>query len=319
MSDPILTIWSNNQFAETDYATRALLQTGAAAHRVVFAHEGAELAGAVAVAFGQPDPEAALAAPHLRWIHLDSAGYTKYDRAEFRERWAARGAVLTNSSGVYNEPCAQHLLAMITALARQLPAALDEQRGERGWEMSRIRARSRLLNGQTAIIYGFGAIARRLVELLAPTGMHLIGVRRQVKGDESVPVVTESEAGPHLRAADHVINILPANEETGAYFEATLMNSIKPGAIFYNIGRGSTVDQESLLRMLHNGRLRAAYLDVTDPEPLPPDHPLWSAPNCYITPHTGGGHADENERLVRHFLANLQRYTSGGALADRII
>ena len=90
------------------------------------------------------------------------------------------------------------------------------------------------------------------------------------------------------------------------------------GAIFYNVGRGTTVDQEALLDALQSGALGAAYLDVCTPEPLPPDHPLWSAPNCHVTPHSAGGHAGESERLIRHFTENLRRFAEGAALVDRV-
>lgn len=93
---------------------------------------------------------------------------------------------------------------------------------------------------------------------------------------------------------------------------------MKPGAILYNIGRGSTVDQAALLDALESKRLAAAYLDATEPEPLPPSHLLWSAPNCFITPHTAGGFIGEKERLVRHFLDNLRRFIAGEALRDRV-
>ena len=95
--------------------------------------------------------------------------------------------------------------------------------------------------------------------------------------------------------------------------------AVRPGAIFYNVGRGGTVDQHALLGALESGKLGAAYLDVTVPEPLPADHPLWTAPRCYITPHTAGGHSDEHERFVAHFIENLQRYTAGEPLLDRVI
>jgi phosphoglycerate dehydrogenase-like enzyme len=95
--------------------------------------------------------------------------------------------------------------------------------------------------------------------------------------------------------------------------------AMKPGAIFYNVGRGSTVDQEALLGALQQEQLGAAYLDVTVPEPLPPEHPLWIAPRCYITPHTAGGHSDEHERFVAHFIANLNRFTAGEPLLDRVM
>jgi phosphoglycerate dehydrogenase-like enzyme len=93
---------------------------------------------------------------------------------------------------------------------------------------------------------------------------------------------------------------------------------MKPGAVFYNIGRGTTVDQLALAEALEDGRLAAAWLDVTDPEPLPDDHPLWAAPNCHITPHTAGGHTNEGETLVLHFLENFRRFLANEALLDRI-
>jgi phosphoglycerate dehydrogenase-like enzyme len=89
--------------------------------------------------------------------------------------------------------------------------------------------------------------------------------------------------------------------------------------VFYNIGRGSTVSQSALDSALRTGRLSAAYLDVTDPEPLPPDHLLWTSPNCFITPHIGGGHGDETITLVRHFLENLRHYEADQPLKDRIV
>jgi phosphoglycerate dehydrogenase-like enzyme len=94
---------------------------------------------------------------------------------------------------------------------------------------------------------------------------------------------------------------------------------VKPGARFYNIGRGTTVDQDALLRVLESGTLALAYLDVTDPEPLPSEHPLWTAPNCYITPHTAGGHKGEFERLVQHFLGNLRLFEQDEALRGQVI
>ncbi|MCG8554141.1 MAG: hypothetical protein MJD61_02455 [Proteobacteria bacterium] len=94
---------------------------------------------------------------------------------------------------------------------------------------------------------------------------------------------------------------------------------MKPSACFYNIGRGSTVDQSALLAALRQGRPAAAYLDVTQPEPLPPDDPLWDTPNCFVTPHSAGGHADESERIIAHFVGNLRRFERGERLHDRVI
>ena len=94
---------------------------------------------------------------------------------------------------------------------------------------------------------------------------------------------------------------------------------MQPGALFYNVGRGTTVDQTALINHLTSGHLGVAYLDVMDPEPLPSDHPLWVTPNCFITPHTAGGHLHEDVSLVVHFLENLRRWEQGEPLLDRIV
>jgi phosphoglycerate dehydrogenase-like enzyme len=205
------------------------------------------------------------------------------------------------------------------ACARRLPESLREQLGGREWHWAQRRLESFLLNGQTALLFGFGAIALRLCELLAPFRMNLIGVRRAVKGDEPIRMITDAQLAEFLPQADHVINLLPGNDSTKAYFDEAKFRLMKPGVRFYNIGRGVTVEQESLLASLQSGRLAAAYLDVTTPEPLPPEHLLWSAPNCFITPHSAGGQDQEMRDLVAHFLDNLRRFTDGKELLNRVV
>ena len=311
MPETKLTIWCNNGFSRSDKAAVLFLLEGVDPHRISLFGEGDSTDSKIAlnssdIAFGYPPPEAVLESESVRWVHLNSAGYTSYDHEEIKQQLLARGIVLTNSSSVYDEPCAQHLLAMITSLARQLPAALDSQRGAKDWPMDSLRASSRLLNGQTVLILGFGAIARRLVQLLEPLQMNLIAVRRNVHGDEPVRVLHISEVDDLLPLVDHVVNILPANDQTRNFLDAKRLANLKPGAIVYNIGRGS-------------GTIAAAYLDVTDPEPLPSNHPLWTTPTCFITPHTGGGQSNEKERGVKHFLENLRRFERGEDLMNRVL
>jgi phosphoglycerate dehydrogenase-like enzyme len=270
------------------------------------------------IAFGQPDPADVLSSTSLKWIQLTSAGYTRYDRDDVRSALNDHKAVMTNSSSVYDEPCSEHLLAMILATARRLPFLVNEQT-ERKWDTHPHRSASRLLEGESVVIVGFGAIARRLVELLAPLKMQITAFRRQPTGKEPVRTLPIDQIDALLATADHVVNILPASNETRLFFNAGKLAHIKPGAFFYNIGRGDTVDQTALIAALEKKQLAGAYLDVTTPEPLPPGDPLWSAPNCWITPHTAGGHADEFERQVRHFLDNLARFSRGEKLLDRIM
>jgi phosphoglycerate dehydrogenase-like enzyme len=271
------------------------------------------------IAFGQPDPDQLLNLTRLKWLHLSTAGYTRYDRPDLRQFFAERKILVTNSSSVFDEPCAEHVVAFMLTAARDLPRAFSNQFGPRAWPQEDIRDHSRLLTGQSALLLGFGAIARRLVELLQPFRMTIHAVRRTPHGDEPIPVHPMSDLENLLPAADHVVNILPADPSTTHFINAARFALMKPGAVFYNIGRGSTVDQNSLIQSLTANHLAAAYLDVTDTEPLPPNDPLWSAPNCFITPHTGGGHAGEFDRSVDHFLQNLNRFQSSMPLLTRII
>jgi phosphoglycerate dehydrogenase-like enzyme len=149
--------------------------------------------------------------------------------------------------------------------------------------------------------------------------MHITAMRRKPRGDEGVATVTPENLATALATADHVVSILPENADSRGFISTERLAQMKRGAIFYNIGRGATVDQPALVESLHSGHLGAAWLDVTDPEPLPGDHPLLSAPRCHITPHTAGGHENEAETLVRHFLDNLERFARGAPVRDRVI
>jgi phosphoglycerate dehydrogenase-like enzyme len=271
------------------------------------------------IIFGQPDVDAIDKATQLQWLHISSSGITRYDNEQFRNKMQKRKIMVSNSALVYNEACAEHTLAFMLAQSRQIPAGLQTQTegGSNAWH--RLRSACVPLRGQTVLIVGYGAIGKRLAELLKPFAMHLTACRRKVRGDEGIPVITEERLPETLQQADHVINILPESMETQRYFNARLFAAFKDGAVFYNIGRGTTVDQDALLDALRSKRIKAAWLDVTDPEPLPKDHPLYSAPNCFITPHVAGGHYEESETLIRHFLRNLERFADGKPLLDLVI
>ncbi len=321
-----LTIWTNGKFEPA--ATRLLLE-GTRAHRLITAATASTsvlAAGApdpalatADIAFGQPDPADCLRQARLKWVEVSTAGYTRYDTPEFLEGFRARGAAFTNASGVFSDPCAQHVMAMMLAFGRQLLMSHRDQLTDRSWHYEERRYHSRLLTGQTVLLLGYGAIGRRLAELLAPFGLTLYALRRQTRSEAGVRIVPETELTRVLPLADHIVNILPANAATNGYVNARRLACCKPTAKFYNVGRGSTVDQPALAEALRTGKIAAAYLDVTEPEPLPPEHELWTTPNCYITPHTAGGRHDQDETIVRHFLANLAAFESGGAMTDRVV
>ncbi|MFM1850762.1 MAG: hypothetical protein RIS54_446 [Verrucomicrobiota bacterium] len=322
-----LTVWCNAKF---DDATTQRLVDGLRDHRLVWAKQistnvlqsGAHDPGTAKadVLFGQPAVEDCLESPQARWVAVTTAGYTRFDTPEFREGFAARGAILTTTSAVFADSCAQHVLAMMLALGRNLLPSYREQLTDHAWAYEKRRYESVLLTGQTVLLLGYGAIARRLVDLLAPFGMKIFAVRRQVRSERGVHVIPEERLGLALGEADHIVNLLPANAATRGFVNARRLAGCKRGARYYNIGRGSTDDPRALVEALNSGRLGRAYLDVFDPEPLAPDHPFWSTPNCYVTPHSAGGRADQDEAIVRHFLENFARFAAGeNNLTDRVV
>ena len=222
-----LTIWCNAKFNES---AERLLADGTKGHRLIYAadrdasvlamgKEDPALASAD-VAFGQPDAAQSLAYRGIKWVEITSAGYTRYDTPEFREGFRARGSVFTNASGVFAEPVAQHTLAMMLALGRQLLASHRDQLTDHAWHYTQRRHDSILLNGQIVLLLGYGAIGRRLAELLAPLHMTVYAVRRQTRSEAGVRIIPESDLTRVLPLADHVVNILPDNDSTRNYVNA---------------------------------------------------------------------------------------------------
>lgn len=318
-------------FADASFTDSALevLQAGVGPHELILPRratssvleEAAEdpALQEAEVIVGQPSVKSVLASRKLKWLQVTSAGYTRYDTEEFKNAARRKDLIVTNSSSVFDQPCAEHAMAFMLAQARQLPGSLRSRPVPGGPQWHGLRAQYRLLGGQKMVILGYGAIAECLVDLLAPFDLEIVGWRRQVRGDEKIPIISSEKLNDALGEADHVMSILPDNAGTRGFFDGGRFAQCKPGAVFYNIGRGTTVDQAALVAALCSGHLGAAWLDVTEPEPLPEDHPLLTLENCYITPHTAGGHVDESEALVRHFLANLRRFSGGQPLKNRII
>lgn len=310
---------------------RQLIHRCAKGHRVVFSseksygvHEGNEAFRSLEmreadVIVGQPDPQLISKSRRVRWVHLTSAGYERFVDADFFSKARQRGIVFTNSSTVYSTLCAEHVMAMLLAVSRLLPHAWREQAEGRRWSQQMFRRRARAFKGSNIVIVGFGAIGNELARLCNVFGADVVGVRRTPGESPFAEIRPPENLKAVITDADFVVNLLPGNSQNASYFSAELLRCLKSTAYFINIGRGTTVSQDDLLRALREGWFAGAYLDVTDPEPLPSDHPLWTEPNCFITPHYAGGHSREKEEIALHFVNNLKRFSRGLPLFDRII
>ena len=323
-----LTVWTNHGFRPEALeifeqglaaAGHQLINSPKASASVLSAGAADPAMAAADIVFGQPDVADAMRLPGLRWVALTTAGYARYDRDDFRAAMRVRATPVTSASGVFADPCAQQMLAGMLALVRNLPLQLRNQDGPREWRYLEDRFTASVLTGQDVLLLGFGAIGRRLAELLAPFGGRVTAYRRTPCGDEGIRVVTGAGLASAMADADHVVNLLPDSPATQRFMNAARFAGMKRGARFYNVGRGTTVDQEALIAALTSGQVGGAYLDVMEPEPLPPAHPLWAAPNCFLTCHIGGGTGDQDVKLARHFLENLRRFEKGEPLVDRII
>lgn len=254
------------------------------------------------IAFGNPTPEALTEAEALRWVQLESVGFGEYADLD----WSTLGQrlTLTNLAGFFADPVAETALAGLLALARGVDR-LARLQSSRTWEGDPIRTRLRLLKGARVVMLGHGAINRRLAELLASFGCEVTAL------DSSA---TPADLDALLPTADILVATVPDTPATRGLLSAERLALLPSHAVLANLGRGSLLDEDALADALAEGRLAGAVLDVTQDEPLPPDHPFWTCPNVLLSQHSGGGTADELDRKIDTFLANLARYRAGQPL-----
>jgi phosphoglycerate dehydrogenase-like enzyme len=230
-------------------------------------------------------PELALA-KKLKWVHSSSAGVSQLTYPEMRNS----GILLTNASGVFSVPMAEHTIGMMLALARSFPDSVRQQdRSE--WSQQKLWDHPQQLselNGKLLLIVGYGSIGRELASRAKAFGMRVWGVTRSGTGDTShvEKILPAQELNSALSDADYLVLCAPESADKKPLIAAPELAKLKRGARLLNIGRGSLVDETALLAALENGTLAGAALDVTEIEPLPPTSPLWRAPNLFITPHT---------------------------------
>ena len=274
----------------------------------------------VLLAWGLP-AERTAEATRLKWVQTISAGVDRVDHAALKER----GILLTNSSGIHAINIAEHVLSMMFAFARRLPDHFESQ-SQANWNRSGTPAIAGSppvfeLAGQTLFIVGKGHIGEALAKKAKGLDMKVVGaVRRpsRVRSSYADEVILQAELRSRIGEADHVAICMPLTNDTRGMFNPAMLSAMKDGSFLYNIGRGAIVDQPALYERLANGRLGGAGLDVTAPEPLPSDDPLWKLGNVIITPHVSGGSPNIWGRGVDLWIENIRRYSNGEPLLNLV-
>jgi D-2-hydroxyacid dehydrogenase (NADP+) len=263
-------------------------------------------------------PEQLTHAKKLKWIHSTAAGVAQLMYPELR----ASGIVVTNPSGVFSPPMAEHTIGLLLALARNFPDSTRNQ-DRSHWGQQDIWDKPQHLtelSGQVLLIVGFGSIGRELAKRARAFDMRVWGVTRSGQGDTTyaekiVPVSRLEEALPQ---ADYVVIAAPETSETRHLIGAPQIARMKPGARLINVGRGSLLDESALIHALETGALSGAALDVTSVEPLPPESPLWRAPNLFITPHTSAVSDRLWHRETALLMDLLERWFNGREMFNQV-
>lgn len=251
------------------------------------------------------------AAPHLRWVHTLSAGIDTIPIAELGQR----AITLTNSAGAHAIPISEFVMALVLAQVKQVRqiAALSP---DTSWETGRAIKLGELY-GSTMLIIGFGSIGREVARRATPFGVRVLASRRRPAPVDGVAlVVGEMGWRALLPEADYVVISTPLTNTTRGMIDQAAFAAMKRGAYLINIARGAILDTNALLATLQSGQLAGAALDVLPEEPLPANHPLWTAQNVAISPHISGSSPRTNARELEYFFDNLRRYVVGEPLVN---
>ena len=250
-------------------------------------------------------------AKKLKWLHSTAAGVAQLMYPELRDS----GILVTNPSGVFSVPMAEHTMGLLLALARNFPDSVRQQ-DRANWSQQELWDKPQHLaeiNGQVLLIVGYGSIGRELAKRATAFDMRVWGVTRSGEGDGAhveklFPAARLHEALPE---ADYVVISAPETAETKHLIGAAEMAKMKRGARLINVGRGSLLDEKALISGLETGGLGGAAMDVAQTEPLPKDSPLWNAPNLFITPHTSALSDRLWKRQTALLLELLERWFDG--------
>jgi len=243
--------------------------------------------------------------PRLSGVRVVQTLTAGYDRVAGLLRG---GVTLCTARGLHDSSTAEHALGLILAAQRELPRWVRAQEAGR-WE----HAHTRSLAGSRVLIVGYGSIGSALESRLRACEAETVRVARRARPDEEVSGVADLDG--LLPSADIVVLTTPLTAETRGLLDARRLALLPDGALVVNISRGPVLDTSAILAQTASGRLRAA-LDVTDPEPLPPDHPLWHSPGTLITPHVAGGAATFYPRATDFIVQQVRSFAAGQPLRN---
>jgi len=258
------------------------------------------------------------AARKLKWIHSTAAGVAQLMYPELRDS----GIVVTNPSGIFSVPMAEHTMGLLLALARNFPDSVRQQ-DLAHWSQQELWDKPQHLtelNGQVLLIVGFGSIGREVAKRARAFDMRVWGVTRSGKGDlaHAEKILAVKDLHDALPEADFVLIAAPETAETRHLIGAEQIAKMKRGARLINVGRGSLLDEAALVQALKSGVLGGAALDVTRVEPLPAESSLWKTPNLMITPHTSGVSDRLWHRQTAILMELLERWFDGRELFNLV-
>ncbi len=245
----------------------------------------------------------------VEWIHVTAAGVDTLLFDELRDS----DVVVTNARGVFDRPIAEYVLGAVIAHAKDSRASFDLQR-RRHWQHRETRS----VLGTRALVVGTGGIGRETARMLRAAGLEVRGVGRRAAADDADfgAVIASTDLRAAAGWCDHLVIAAPLTDQTRGLIDDEVLRAMRPDAHLINIARGPIVDESALLRALTEGRIGGATLDVFDVEPLPPDHPLWDAPNVTITAHMSGDIVGWRDTLAAQFADNARRWLAGEPLLN---
>jgi phosphoglycerate dehydrogenase-like enzyme len=265
------------------------------------------------IAYGLPPVSRLAEAGALRWIQLISAGVPQ----DLCPPALARGLTVTNLAGLYGPSIAEHALALMIVLARNLHVAFRNQQARR-WDRS-VAQGMRDLHGGTLGVIGLGNIGQNLARLARACGLRVVGCRRTGRPTPFVDrVYRPDELHAMLAEADFVAVAAPLTARTEGMLGPAEFRAMKRGVIYVNVSRGGVAQEAALVDALRSGHVAAAGLDVFATEPLPPEHPLWTLPNVALSPHYSGETVNNSVLPAERFARNLRAWSAGARLEGTV-